>query len=173
MRKLLSVGATLAMLTAAEGAFALGAPTEMTSKPWSVGLGIGFSAIQSAVGFSMEIPVEYSFKVGPGALAVHAGFGVTPYAGAVALSFPLGVRYKMKVASFPLYVYPLIDLGPTVTVAGGAAFGSGFLRVGGGVSYVVHPMVEVFAQPLSLGATFDSAGGAFLYNFQTGVQARF
>jgi hypothetical protein len=146
-------------------------------KPWTVGLLLGASVtgggILGTVGaFSMEIPIEYDIKVGPGYLAPHFGFMVGAGAGgAASIGLPMGLRYKIPVASFPLYVYPMFDIGPAFFFPGGSAWGA--LRVGGGLSYLVHPYVELVFQPLGLGALFCSAGGAFWWNMLLGVQAHF
>jgi hypothetical protein len=146
-------------------------------KPWTTGLLLGVSTwtANSATQafFALEIPVEYGFKVGPGYLAPHFGFALGATKGCTTIALPMGVRYKIPVAAFPLYVYPMLDIGPGFVIVDGAAAAGGVLRVGGGLSYLVHPNVELVFQPLGLGATFDANGGQFMWNFLTGVQAHF
>lgn len=168
------VTAVVLVLSIPQAAKALDPPKEMTQNGWSTGLLLGFTIAHigaTFAAFTLEIPLEYSFEVGPGALTPHFGFMLTARKNFVAIALPLGIRYKMRVAAFPLYVYPLLDMGPAFDAKAGTA--SGFLRVGAGLSYVVHPNVELVFQPLGLGAGFNSDDGWFLYNFLLGVQARF
>jgi len=138
---------------------------------------MGFSTITydgagTWASFSLELPVEYTFKAGPGFVAAHFGFLMNAgKGGAVSIGLPLGVRYKIRVIKAPLFVYPLLDLGPIFDAKAGTA--SGLMRVGGGVSYLVHRNIELIFQPLGLGAVFNSDGGSFIYNFLLGAQARF
>lgn len=154
---------------------------DLSARPWSVGLQVGFLLIANdAVGargaFSMEIPAEYTFHAGPGELALHMGFLLNTGKGFTAIGIPLGARYKMRIMkNHPLYAWPLIDLGPSFGVGGGLKDTiSGFIRFGGGVSYLVHPNVELMAMPAILGASFGvNMPAAFLYNFLLGANFRF
>ena len=148
----------------------------LTDTPWSSGLLFGFTTftINNAgtwAAFALELPVEYTFKAGPGDVAAHFGMLLSTRSGFTSIALPIGVRYKIRVISAPLYVYPLLDVGPTFETKGGSA--AGMLRVGGGVSYLVHRNIELLFQPLGLGASFDANGGNFAYNFLMGAQARF
>jgi hypothetical protein len=177
MRKVLLTLVAMSMLLVAAPASAAGGGTTLSDRPWSAGVLIGAS-VSARSGFSyaqfaLELPVEYTFKVGPGELAAHFGFllGAGQH-GVVSIGLPLGVRYKFNVWK-QLYVYPLFDIGPGFVMVSNTTTVGGLLRVGGGLSYLVHPMVELMLQPLGLGATFDANGGAFLYNFLVGAQFRF
>jgi hypothetical protein len=149
---------------------------DLAKNPWSAGvlIGVGVQAANGGSGaaFAMELPFEYTFVLGPGNLVPHFGFmllaGEASY---VAIGLPMGVRYKMQITKYPIYVWPLFDIGPGFVTEGGGAFG--MIRFGGGASYLVHPNIELIFQPLALGATFASGGGAFLYNFLVGAQGRF
>ena len=143
----------------------------LSDKPWSAGLGLGFITLDSVAAFAMEIPVEYTFKVGPGELAPHFGFLLAAAKGYTGIALPLGVRYKFRLIKQPLYLGPLLDLGPTFATKGGGV--GGILRFGAVLSYLVHKNVEVLFQPLGLGAVFSEAGGVFSYNLLVGAQARF
>ncbi len=141
--------------------------------PWSVGLELGFVIVDKFAMFNMQIPFEYTFKVGPGELAPHLAFMLSARANAVSIALPLGVRYKIKVLkNHPLYVWPLLDIGPNFDAKNGGA-ATGILLVGAGISYLVHKHVELMFKPLALGAIFNDAGGWFLYNFTLGANFRF
>ena len=161
-----------------------GGGSHLSDNPWSVGLLIGFATIAvpnfgAGTAFAMEIPVEYTFKVGPGELAPHFGFMVSAGGGGggAQISLPFGARYKIKVLKdYPLYVWPLLDIGPSFAVGTGISGPSataGFMRVGAGISYLIHPNVELMFQPLNIGAVFAANGGYFLYNFLLGSNFRF
>ena len=151
---------------------------KLTDTPLSTGILMGFSTITydgagTFAAFSMEMPVEYTFKAGPGDVALHFGLMLNAgKGGMVSLALPMGARYKIRLMhGTPLYAYPLLDLGPVLDPKAGTA--SGLLRVGGGLSYLVHKNVELLFQPLGLGAVFNADGGAFIFNFLTGAQFRF
>lgn len=140
--------------------------------PWSVGLELGFVIVDEFALFNMQIPFEYTFKVGPGELAPHFAFMLSARKNVVAISLPLGARYKIKVLpNHPLYVWPLLDIGPNFDAKNGGT--SGILMVGGGLSYLVHKHVELMFKPLALGAVFNADGGVFLYNLTLGANFRF
>lgn len=143
----------------------------LTDKPWATGLLLGFGILDTLAVFTMELQAEYNIKVGPGDIVPHFGFLLGARKEYVGIGLPMGVRYKIRVISKPLYVYPYLDIGPSFETKSGTA--SGILRVGGGLSYLVHPHVEIIAQPLGLGTCFDKNGGVFLYNFLVGINARF
>ncbi len=158
--------------------------------PWSVGVELGFILMETnriptfagfrlpgvaarTIMFNMQIPFEYTFKVGPGELAPHFAFMLSADANFVYIGLPLGLRYKIKVLqNYPFYVWPLLDIGPNFAAKGGDST-SGFLMVGAGLSYLVHKHVEVMFKPLALGAGFNGDGGWFIYNFTLGANFRF
>ncbi len=155
---------------------------DLAKKPFSTGIFIGFSALDytanggySTVAFAMEIPFEYTFVVGPGNLALHVAFLLHAKSGYTAITFPFGARYKMQILQkYPLYVYPLFDIGPAIGIYSGNSTAGGWVRFGGGVSYLVLPWLEVQFEPLGLGAVFDGNGNnAFVYTFLLGAQAHF
>jgi hypothetical protein len=173
MRKLLLslVVVLILLMSVSAGAQNAG---DLAQKPWSAGLLIGFSTFAhdgSYTTFTMEIPVEYTFVLGPGNLAAHFSFMLHAKDNYTAITLPLGARYKIHITNYPLYVYPLFDIGPSFVTDGGHAFG--WIRFGGGVSYMVHPNIELMFQPLGLGAAFDSDFSLFVYNFLLGAQGRF
>jgi len=147
---------------------------------FSVGLQIGADVIASGwystALFGMLIPVEYTFTLGPGALAIQSGFGLAAAEGWVTIQIPFGARYKIKLPVKGLFVYPFLQIGPAFTAKPTGAVG-GFLQAGGGVSYFVHPNVELVAQPIGLGAMFGNwggySGGVFYYTFRVGAQFHF
>lgn len=144
----------------------------LADHPWSVGLHLGVMTLDSLAVFAMEIPVEYTFELGPGELAPHLGFLLTARKGYTGIGFPIGVRYKLRLLDkYPLYAWPMLDIGPVFVTQTGTA--GGILRVGGGMSYLVHPMVELLIQPLGLGTTFNSGGAVFMYNLLLGANIRF
>ena len=153
----------------------------LSDKPWSVGLMLGFTTatipdVGTFAAFALEIPVEFTFKVGPGELAPHFGFLVNARKGASSIGMPIGARYKIRVSrNYPIYVWPLLDLGPSFNVSKGAnGVTSGFVRVGAGISYLVHPNVELMFQPVNLGAGFAADQDAFfLYSLLLGTNFRF
>ncbi|MFH1533162.1 MAG: hypothetical protein ABIK09_20740 [Pseudomonadota bacterium] len=171
---------TLTMVALAATIF-LAAPqaeaASLTDNPHSVGLGIGLSTYGSLATFAMEIPYEYTFKVGPGLLAIHAGFFLAAHQYFVGIGIPIGARYKFQITKHPLYVGPTFDIGPIFGVStsgnSGASSAGGLLRIGGIVSYLVHPKVEAFFQPVGIGATFGAGSGAFSYTMLMGAQYRF
>jgi len=158
---------------------------KLTEHPWSVGTQIGVMTVHTSPMFNLEIPVEFTLPAGPGDLAIHAGFMLSAGGrttiinragvrtrGDVWVGLPIGARYKIRVlASHPLYVWPLVDFGPLFDTWSGEA--AGFFRTGAGISYIVHPNVELLVQPLNIGATFDGNGGWFLFNFTLGANFRF
>ncbi len=144
----------------------------LSQTPWSVGLELGFVIVDKFAMFNMQIPLEYTFKVGPGELAPHFAFMLSARKNVIAISLPVGARYKIKVLqSHPLYVWPLLEIGPNFDGKTGDA--SGILLVGAGLSYLVHKHVELVFKPLALGAAFSDAGGVFLYNLTLGANFRF
>ncbi len=150
------------------------AKTTLAKNPHSVGLGIGVTTIGAGSAFAMEIPYEYTFKVGPGELAVHAGFLLAASGYFVGIALPLGVRYKFRLIKQPLYLGPTFDAGPIFSVSGyGKGVTGGFIRFGAVLSYLVHPNVELLLQPVGLGATFGGGFGAFSYTFLVGTAYRF
>ena len=177
----LALVAALVLVTLPAAKAQAGTNINLYDKPWSVGLELGFMMIVipnigTYSAFSMEIPVEYTFKVGPGELAPHFGFMVSARKGAASIGLPIGARYKIRVLqNYPLYVWPLLDLGPSFNVSKGAnGEASGFLRVGAGLSYLVHPNIELMFQPLNLGATFAAnVDACFLYQLLLGANFRF
>jgi hypothetical protein len=183
MRKLLPLLVVIATLFTSFKAAAQD-PGEMANKPFSTGALIGFSAFEGDVAFALEIPLEYGIVVGPGNLILHIGFLLNAGDG-TGIAIPMGVRYKIHITEYPLYVYPLFDIGPAFYTAGGDPFG--YFRIGGGISYMVHPMVELIFQPLGLGAVFGGEQSsvnifgyrrsvdmtAFVYNFEVGAQLHF
>ena len=82
-----------------------------------------------------------------------------------------------QITKHPLYVGPTFDIGPIFGVSTGGWSGAntvgGMIRFGGIVSYLVHPNVELFFQPVGLGASFTSNGGLFAYTMLLGGQYRF
>jgi hypothetical protein len=177
----LALLAALVLVTLPAAKAQAGTNINLSDKPWSVGLQLGFiMLVVPDVGtfsaFSMEIPVEYTFKVGPGELAPHFGFMVNVRKKAASIALPIGARYKIRVLKdHPLYVWPLLDIGPSFDVSkGGNGTASGFLRVGAGISYLVHPNVELMFQPLNLGATFAAdVDACFIYQLLLGTNFRF
>jgi hypothetical protein len=170
MRTLTVAALALTLLASAPRAEA----ASLTDNPHSVGLGVGLNTIGPGAGFAMEIPYEYSFKAGPGILALHAGFFLGAGQSVVGIGIPLGARYKFQITKHPLYIGPTFDLGPLFIVSGfGKGFTAGFIRFGGIVSYLVHPNVELFFQPVGIGATFGQGFGAFSYTMLLGAQYRF
>jgi hypothetical protein len=154
---------------------------DLAKHPWSSGIFIGFSALDytgnggySTVAFAMEIPLEYAFVVGPGNLVAHFSFMLDAKSGFTSITFPFGARYKMQILQkYPLYVYPLFDIGPAISIVNSNSKAGGWIRFGGGVSYLVLPWLEVQFEPLGLGAVFDANNSAFVYTFLLGAQAHF
>lgn len=93
MRTLTVAALALTLLLSAPRAEA----ASLTDNPHSVGLGIGLSTYSTLATFAMEIPYEYSFKAGPGILAVHAGFFLAAHQYFVGIGIPIGVRYKFQI----------------------------------------------------------------------------
>ncbi|MBM4372192.1 MAG: hypothetical protein FJ098_11090, partial [Deltaproteobacteria bacterium] len=155
MRRLFQLVMVLALVLPVTAASA----ASLSDKPNSVGLGIGLSTFDEWASFALEIPYEYTFKAGPGELALHLGFLLGAREGAVSIGLPFGARYKFHITKYPLYVGPTFDIGP-VFMVGDYAKGTvgGMLRFGGIVSYLVHPNVEMFLQPVGLGAYFNADG---------------
>ncbi len=150
------------------------AAATLTQNPHSVGLGIGVSTLGAGAAFAMEIPYEYTFKAGPGDLAIHAGLLVAASQWFVGIGIPIGARYKFQITKYPLYLGPTFDAGPIFAVSGfGKGVTGGFIRFGAILSYLVHPNVELFIQPVGLGATFGQGFGAFSYTLLAGAQYRF
>lgn len=158
----------------------------LTDRRWSLGTEVGVMTLHTTPLFNLEIPIEYTLTVGPGDLALHAGFmlsfggdrrvvgpnNVASWRSSVWVGLPFGARYKIRVlASHPLYVWPMMDVGPMFETWNGHAVG--FVRMGAGLSYLVHPAVEVFLRPLTVGAAFDRNGAWFLYNLTMGANFRF
>jgi len=173
MRALI-VAALLAALTlAGPSPAAAQSRNALSANPMSLGLHIGLVTVSSTAAFALELPFEYTFPAGPGELAPHIGFMLAATDGFVALVFPVGVRYKIRLlSSHPFYAWPMFDIGPGFnTSGGGGAFG--YIRAGGGLSYLVHPNVELIFQPLGLGAAFGEGGGSFSYNLMFGANFRF
>jgi hypothetical protein len=178
MRKLLLPLFVVAVLLTSVTASAQPWAGDMAKKPWSTGLLIGMSVGSanggSGAAFAMEIPLEYTFAVGPGNLALHFSFLLHAAKDVVVISFPLGARYKMQVLQkVPLYVYPLFDIGPSVIIVNSVSAAAGWIRFGGGVSYMVIPWLELMFEPLGLGAGFTKDGGGFVYTLLVGAQAHF
>lgn len=166
------------IMTALVAALLLPAPrteaASLTDNPHSVGLGIGLTTFGAGAAFAMEIPYEYTFKAGPGELALHGGFLLAAGTGAVGIGIPLGARYKFHITKHPLYIGPTFDIGPLFFVGNSfGGFAGGFIKFGAIVSYLVHPHVELFFQPAGLGATFGQGFGAFSYSMLAGAQYRF
>jgi hypothetical protein len=195
MRSLLVSLAAVAVLSSSSSAHAAVAAggDPLTRNPWSVGLTLGFvvadfNGAANTVAFLLSIPIEYTFKAGPGWVALRLTFSVAPkkesyggnafYAGSsstyVTLGLPLGVSYKLRpIAAYPFYVWPFLDIGPALEVVSGNATAAGLVQVGAGISYVVHPNVELWFRPLGLGAGFDSKNSFFMYTFLIGSNFRF
>jgi hypothetical protein len=169
MRKLLPLLVVVATLFTSFKAAAQD-PGEMAKKPFSTGALIGFSVGGGNAAFALEIPIEYGIVAGPGNLIIHVGMLLNA-GDATAIAIPMGLRYKVHVTEYPLYVYPLFDIGPLFfTQTGGPTLG--YFRIGGGISYLVHPMIELLFQPLGLGAWFGDST-EFVYNFLVGAQLHF
>lgn len=154
----------------------------LAANPVSIGVHIGVVTFDDHAAFALETPFEYTFQAGPGELAIHFGFMLAMEDDFFGILLPFGIRYKIRLLSrHPLYIWPMIDLGPAFADIHGRrdddwhAFG--YLRMGGGLSYLVHPNVELIFQPLGLGAIFGDFGrdeGAdFSYNFLVGANFRF
>lgn len=180
--------AALAPTAAAQGLI----PHDRAASPrldehrWSVGTEVGVMTVHTTPLFNLEIPFEYTMPAGPGDLAFHGGFmlsvggdrlvanrfGIRTPQSAVWIGLPFGARYKIRVLeSHPLYVWPMVDFGPQFdTWNGGAA---GFFRTGVGVSYLVHPHVELLFRPVTVGTVFDANGAWFLFNLTMGANFRF
>jgi hypothetical protein len=144
----------------------------LSDNPVSLGLHLGVVTLGSGAAFALELPFEYTFQAGPGELALHAGFMMTMRDSFFGIVLPIGVRYKLRLLrSHPFYAWPMLDLGPAFETKSGTV--GGYLRVGGGLSYLVHPNVEIIFQPLGLGAVFGDVGSAFSYNLMMGANFRF
>jgi hypothetical protein len=185
MRSIVFVSLLALFAFAASPAYAAGAGDPVADgygpSHFSVGLQIGADALASSghavAGFGMLIPVEYAFTVGPGALAIQSGFGLSAGEGGfVTIEIPFGARYKIKLPVKGLFVYPFLQIGPAFTAKPSGSVG-GFLQVGAGAAYMVHRYVELIFQPLGLGAVFGSyggtSGGVFYYTFRVGAQFHF
>lgn len=183
MRSLILSVAIVATLLAADPARA----DDIVDKPWSVGFHLGFSTATptndatkgdygtaTTASFNMVIPAEYSFKIGPGVLVPGLAFALSAGKGGdnnVFIAIPMRLRYKFRPLSAPFYVYPLFEIGPTFHVKSGTALG--LLRVGAGLSYLVHPMVELVFEPLGLGGVFNSDFSFFTYTMLLGLNVHF
>lgn len=191
MRKLLlSVIVVAAMLTSFSAVAEQPPPTEcaqipcagdLAKHPFSAGLLIGATSytylsnnlsIENGY-FGMEIPFEYTFVVGPGNLVAHIAFKLDARADSVIISIPMGARYKMKFFKFPLYFYPLFDIGPAFEVKAGTKPTFGMIRFGAGASYLITPNIELMMEPLGLGGFFNGDFSGFEYTFLAGAQFRF
>jgi hypothetical protein len=184
----------VALTAMAPGAMAQGVmvPHDQAASPrldehrWSVGTEVGVMTVHTTPLFNLEVPVEYTMPLGPGDLAFHAGFmlsvggdrliannlGIRRARSSVWVGLPFGARYKIRVLdSHPLYVWPMMDFGPQFDTWNGDA--AGFFRTGAGVSYLVHPHVELLFRPITVGAVFGPGGGWFLYNMTMGANFRF
>ncbi len=104
-------------------------------------------------------------------LAIHGGFLLAAHQYFVGIGFPIGARYKIRITKYLLYVGPTFDIGPIFGVSTSSA--GGMLRIGGIVSYLVNQDIELFFQPIGLGAYFGAGGGAFAYTMLLGAQYRF
>jgi len=145
---------------------------DLSAKPVSVGVHLGVVTLGPGAAFALEAPFEYTFQAGPGELALHLGFMMTMRDQFFGIVLPIGARYKIRLlAKYPFYAWPMLDIGPAFETKSGAV--GGYLRVGGGLSYLVHPNVELVFQPLGLGAVFGELGGDFSYNLMVGANFRF
>lgn len=145
---------------------------ELADNPISLGLHLGVVTLGPGAAFALEVPFEYAFELGPGVLTPHFGFMMTMRDSFFGIVLPIGVRYKIRLLrDYPFYAWPMLDLGPAFETKSGTV--GGYLRVGGGLSYLVHPNVELIFQPLGLGAVFGDVGSDFSYNLMVGANFRF
>jgi hypothetical protein len=153
---------------------------DLAKHPFSAGVLIGATSITytssnydfSWALFGLEIPFEYTFVVGPGNLVAHIAFKLDARSDQVLIGIPMGARYKMQFFNFPLYFYPLFDIGPAFDTKGPNKQNWGMIRFGAGVSYLVLPYLEVMMEPLGLGAIFNTNYSGFVYTFLAGAQFR-
>ena len=194
MRRLFLSTVFVALAAMAPGAMAQGlvVPHDQAASPrldehrWSVGTEVGVMTVHTTPLFNLEVPVEYTMPLGPGDLAFHAGFmlsvggdrtvrnrfNVPTVRSSVWIGLPFGARYKIRVLdSHPLYVWPMMDFGPLIDTWDGDA--AGFFRTGAGISYLVHPHVELLFRPITVGTVFGPGGAWFLYNMTMGANFRF
>lgn len=174
MKKVLVLLCALIVFASVPSGAAQARSMTLSQNPWSAGLGLGVVTMDSWAMFAFEIPIQYTFKVGPGELAPGMSLMLGARSGFVTIALPIGVRYKIRILKkYPFYVWPFLDIGPTFVAKPASGGTGGFLRIGGGLSYLVHPNVELVFQPLGLGAAFSDAGGFFSYNFMVGTNFRF